>query len=41
MVTGLSDPEIAESCRVSLETVKTYVGNVLTKLDAQNRTTRW
>ncbi|MCX5387357.1 response regulator transcription factor [Streptomyces sp. NBC_00083] len=38
MATGLSNPDIAESCRVSLETVKTHVGNVLTKLGAQNRT---
>ncbi|WP_433214486.1 response regulator transcription factor [Microtetraspora malaysiensis] len=38
MATGLSNPEIAQSCRVSLETVKTHVGNVLTKLGAQNRT---
>ncbi|MEU7639491.1 MULTISPECIES: response regulator transcription factor [unclassified Streptomyces] len=38
MATGLSNPEIAQSCGVSLETVKTHVGNVLTKLGAQNRT---
>ncbi|MEU7023215.1 response regulator transcription factor [Streptomyces sp. NPDC046203] len=38
MSTGLSNPEIARSCGVSLETVKTHVGNVLTKLGAQNRT---
>ncbi|MFD8790408.1 response regulator transcription factor [Streptomyces vinaceus] len=38
MATGRSNPDIAESCRVSLETVKTHVGNVLTKLGAQNRT---
>ncbi|MEU8463968.1 response regulator transcription factor [Streptomyces sp. NPDC029003] len=38
MATGLSNPEIAASLRVTLETVKTHVGNVLTKLGAQNRT---
>lgn len=38
MATGLSNPEIARSLTVSLETVKTHVGNVLAKLGAQNRT---
>ncbi len=38
MATGLSNPEIAQSLAVSLETAKTHVGNVLTKLGAQNRT---
>ncbi|MCN9244421.1 response regulator transcription factor [Streptomyces sp. RY43-2] len=38
MATGLSNPEIAQSCGVSQETVKTHVGNVLTKLGAHNRT---
>ncbi|AKA02426.1 LuxR family transcriptional regulator [Streptomyces noursei ZPM] len=38
MATGLSNPEIAQALTVTLETVKTHVGNVLTKLGAQNRT---
>ncbi|MGC5364799.1 response regulator [Streptomyces sp. DT24] len=38
VATGRSNPEIAQSLVVSLETVKTHVGNVLTKLGAQNRT---
>ncbi len=38
MATGLSNPEITESLTVSLETVKTHVGNVLAELGAQNRT---
>ncbi|WP_369183006.1 response regulator [Streptomyces sp. Y1] len=38
MATGLTNPEIADALRVRLETVKTHVGNVLTKLGAQNRT---
>lgn len=38
VATGLSNPEIAQSLMVGLETVKTHVGNVLTKLGAQNRT---
>ncbi|MER7767849.1 response regulator transcription factor [Kitasatospora sp. NPDC096140] len=38
MATGSSNPEIAQSLAVSPETVKTHVGNVLTKLGAQNRT---
>lgn len=38
MATGLSNPEIAARLTVSLETAKTHVGNVLTKLGAQNRT---
>ncbi|MFJ9697035.1 response regulator [Kitasatospora sp. NPDC101183] len=38
MATGRSNPEIALALTVSQETVKTHVGNVLTKLGAQNRT---
>ncbi|MEV7547683.1 response regulator transcription factor [Streptomyces sp. NPDC089915] len=38
MSTGRSNPDIAHALTVSLETVKTHVGNVLTKLGAQNRT---
>ncbi|MES4902042.1 MULTISPECIES: response regulator transcription factor [unclassified Streptomyces] len=38
MATGLSNPDIAGHLTVSLETVKTHVSNLLTKLGAQNRT---
>jgi DNA-binding NarL/FixJ family response regulator len=38
MATGLSNPDIAGRLTVSLETVKTHVSNLLTKLGAQNRT---
>jgi DNA-binding NarL/FixJ family response regulator len=38
MSTGLSNTEIARTLVISLETVKTHVGNVFTKLDAANRT---
>ncbi|WP_323181022.1 response regulator transcription factor [Streptomyces sp. NBC_01142] len=38
MAKGLSNQEAATDLRVSLETVKTHVGNVLTKLSANNRT---
>ncbi len=35
---GLSNAEIAETFVISLETVKTHVGNVLTKLGSRDRT---
>ncbi|TDC77471.1 response regulator [Streptomyces hainanensis] len=38
MAAGLSNPQIADRLTVSLETVKTHVSNILTKLSAQNRT---
>ncbi|MFJ9414975.1 response regulator [Streptomyces sp. NPDC101227] len=38
MAKGLTNQEISAELIVSLETVKTHVGNVLAKLGAQNRT---
>lgn len=38
MAEGLSNQRVSARLTVSLETVKTHVGNVLTKLDANNRT---
>ncbi len=38
MAAGLSNSEIAERLVLGVETVKTHVGNVLTKLDARDRT---
>jgi DNA-binding NarL/FixJ family response regulator len=37
MAQGLSNSEIAESMFISLETVKTYVSRILTKLDLRDR----
>ena len=38
MSTGLSNTEIARTLVISLETVKTHVGNLFTKLNVANRT---
>ncbi|MGC4807876.1 response regulator [Micromonospora sp. DT233] len=38
MATGLSNTDIAQTLVISLETVKTHVGNLFAKLDAANRT---
>lgn len=38
MAEGLSNQEISSRLTITLETVKTHVGNVLTKLNANNRT---
>lgn len=38
MATGLSNSELAAELFVSLETIKTHVGNVLAKLHARDRT---
>ncbi|ROO83768.1 LuxR family two component transcriptional regulator [Actinocorallia herbida] len=38
MATGLSNAEIAETLFLSLQTIKTHVGNLLAKLGARDRT---
>ncbi len=38
IATGRSNQQIAAALAVSLETVKTHVSNLLTKLQAANRT---
>jgi len=38
LVTGASNSEIAQQLVVSLDTVKTHISNVLSKLQARDRT---
>lgn len=38
LVAGKSNPQIAESLRMSVRTVRFHVGNILKKLNAANRT---
>jgi DNA-binding CsgD family transcriptional regulator len=38
MISGASNPEIAERLVIGQATVKTHVGNILEKLGARNRT---